>query len=62
MWKQDLEALLKAWPENRLISKITAVHGGSSVIDTEGIRWHYNHNEGTLTRLPNRKQRGEQHA
>ena len=52
MWKQDLEALLKAWPENRLISKITAVYGGIRVIDTEGVRWHYNHNEGTLTRLP----------
>ena len=52
MWKQDLEALLKAWPENRLISKITAVYSGIRVIDTEGVRWHYNHNEGTLTRLP----------
>lgn len=62
MWKQDLEALLKAWPENRLISKIIPAYQGICVIDTEGIRWHYNHNEGTLTRLPHEEQRGEQHA
>lgn len=62
MWKQDLEALLKAWPENRLISKITAVYDGISVTDTDGVHWHYNHNEGTLTRLPNWKQKGAQNA
>lgn len=62
MWKQDLEAFLKAWPENRLISKITAVYGGIRVIDTEGVRWHYNHNEGTLTRLPHEEQKGAQNV
>lgn len=51
MWVQDLEALLKAWPKGRLISKITAVCGGIAVTDTQGVHWHYNHNEGTLTKL-----------
>jgi hypothetical protein len=51
MWKQDLEALLKAWPSTRLISTIKAVPGGIAITDTEGVHWHYNHNEGTLTRL-----------
>ena len=62
MWKQDLEALLKARPDNRLIKKLEAVYGGIAITDTEGVHWHYNHNEGTLTRLPNRKQRGAQNA
>lgn len=52
MWKQDLEAFLKAWPEDRLITKIIAVYRGIRIVDTEGVRWHYNYNEGTLTRLP----------
>lgn len=62
MWKQDLEALLKAWPENRLIKKLEAVYGGIAITDTSGWHWFYDHNEGTLTRLPGWKQKGEQNA
>ena len=62
MWKQDLEALLKAWPEGRLIKKIEAVYGGISITDTSGWHWFYDQNEGTLTRLPGWKQKGEQNA
>ena len=51
MWKQDLEALLKAWPDNKLIQKIEAVYDGIAITDTSGNHWHYNHNEGTLTKL-----------
>lgn len=62
MWKQDLEAFLKAWPKDRLITKIIAVYHGIRIVDTEGVRWHYNYNEGTLTRLPHEEQKGVQNA
>lgn len=55
MWKQDLEALLKAWPEDRLIKKLEAVFGGIAITDTSETHWFYDHNEGTLARLPLRK-------
>lgn len=55
MWKQDLEELLKAWPENRLIKKIEAVYGGIAITDTSENHWFYDHNEGTLTRKGPRK-------
>lgn len=38
MWKQDLEAFLKAWPKDRLITKIIAVYHGIRIVDTEGVR------------------------
>lgn len=50
MWKQDLEALLKAWPENRFIKKLEAVIGGIAITDTSEDQWFYDHNERTLTR------------
>ena len=62
MWKQDLEALLKIWPEDRLIKKLEAVFGGIAITDTSKNHWFYDHNEGTLTRLPNREQKGAQNA
>ncbi len=62
MWKQDLEALLMAWPENRLIKKLEGVVGGILITDTSKNHWFYNHSEGTLTRLPDREQEGAQNA
>ena len=61
MWKQDLEALLKAWPENRLIKTIEAVYGGIAITDTTDTNWFYDHNEGTLTKKGPWK-KGAQHA
>lgn len=52
MWKQDLEALIKVWPGNRLIKKIEAVYGGIVITDTSEKHWFYNQNEGTLTERP----------
>lgn len=48
MWKQDLEALLKAWPENRLIKKLEAAIGGIAITDTSEDHWFYDHNGGIL--------------
>lgn len=62
MWKQDLEAFLKAWPENILIKKLEAAYGGIAITDTSGNHWFYDHNEGTLTRLPHEEQKGAQNA
>lgn len=62
MWKQDLEAFLKAWPENILIKKLEAVYGGIAITDTSENHWFYDHNEGTLTRLPHEEQEGAQNA
>lgn len=50
MWKQDLEALLKIWPDSRLIKKLEAVFGGIAITDTSENHWFYDHNEGTLTK------------
>lgn len=50
MWKQDLEALLKVWPEDRLIKKLEAVFGGIAITDTAENHWFYDHNEETLTK------------
>lgn len=50
MWKQDLEALLKIWPDSRLIKKLEAVFGGIAITDTSEDHWFYDHNEGTLTK------------
>lgn len=50
MWKQDIEALLKVWPENVLIKKLEAVFGGIAITDTSDNHWFYDHNEGTLTK------------
>lgn len=61
MWKQDLEALLKAWPENILIKKLEAVYGGIAITDTTETHWFYDHNEGTLTKKGPWK-KGAQHA
>ena len=57
MWKQDIEALLKVWPDNRLIKKMTAVYGGIAIEDTSENHWFYDHNEGTLTKKENWKER-----
>lgn len=51
MWKQDLEALLKAWSENKLIKKLEAVDGGIAITDTTETHWFYDHNEGTLIKI-----------
>ena len=61
MWKQDLEALLKAWPENLLIKKLEAVYGGITITDTTEMQWYYDPNEGTLTKLSPRR-KGVKHA
>lgn len=61
MWRQDLEALLKAGPENRLIKKLEAVYGGIAITDTTETHWFYDHNEGTLTKKGPWK-KGAQHA
>lgn len=61
MWKQDLEALLKVWPSNRLIKKIEAVYGGIAITDTSDKNWFYNHYDQTLTERPNWK-KGAQNA
>ena len=42
MWKQDLEELLKVWPNSRLIQQITATVGGFVIVDTDGDRWKFN--------------------
>lgn len=57
MWKQDLEALLKVWPANRLIKKLEAVYGGIAITDTSENHWFYDHNNETLTQVPHWKQR-----
>lgn len=56
-----MEALLKAWPENRLIKKLEAVYGGIAITDTTETHWFYDHNEGTLTKKGPWK-KGAQHA
>lgn len=43
MWKQDVEALLKVWPNSRLIKQMTAVYGGIEVEDTSGNHYFFNH-------------------
>lgn len=58
MWKEDLELLLKVLPEGKQVVRIEEALNGIAFIDTEGYYWYYNYNEATLTRLPNRKQRG----
>lgn len=56
MWKQDIEALLKVWPNSRLIKQMTAVYGGIAVEDTSGNHYFFNHYTGELIEKKNWKE------
>lgn len=51
MWKQDIEALLKVWPQSRLIKQMTAVYSGIAIEDTSGNHYLFNHNTNELKDL-----------
>ena len=51
MWKQDIEALLKVWPQARLIKQMTAVYNGIAVEDTSGNHYLFNHYTNELKEL-----------